>query len=45
MPLHVEQRRSVSRSQSTRATSATFEASVAVWNIDSPANSPPTRTP
>ena len=35
----------VSRSHPTSATNATFDASVAVWNIDSPANSPPMRTP
>ena len=34
-----------SRSRSTSATSATFDASVTRWNIDSPANNPPTATP
>ena len=34
-----------SRRRSTSATSATFEASVSRWNIDSPANSPPIETP
>ena len=45
-PLHVEQRGARSpRSRSTRATSATLDASVARWNIDSPAKRPPMRTP
>ena len=37
--------RPASRSRSTRPTSATFDASVRRWNIDSPANSPPMATP
>ena len=34
-----------SRSRSTSATSATFEASVAVWNMLSPKNTPRSATP
>ena len=48
-PLHVEQPTgstgAVVRIRSTSATSATLDASVARWNIDSPANSPPMATP
>ena len=45
-PLHVEQSKApLDRNISTSPTSATFDASLRWWNIDSPAKRPPMATP